>query len=265
MYTVILCGGFGSRLREETEFKPKPMINIGTKPILWHIMKSYSQFGFYNFILTLGYKSEIIKNYFLNYDNLNNDIEIKLGEKNQQVKFLNDNSSDDSNWRLILSETGLESSTGYRLWLIRDYLFKNEHSDFMLTYGDGLADININQLIKFHKKSGKLGTITAVHNQSRFGNLVIQDGICKDFSEKARSKDSWINAGFCIFNKKVLEFLTDKKEESFEEGLLTRLTKKNELAVYKHSGFWQCMDTNREAVILNEIWKRGEAPWKIWN
>jgi glucose-1-phosphate cytidylyltransferase len=265
MYTVILCGGFGTRLREETEFKPKPMINIGTKPILWHIMKSYSQFGFHNFILTLGYKSEIIKNFFLNYDNLNNDIEIKLGKNNKQVKLLNDNTSDVSKWKLILSETGLESSTGFRLWLIKDYLIKNENSDFMVTYGDGVADININQLIKFHKKSGKLGTITAVHNQSRFGNLVIENGICKDFKEKSTSKDSWINGGFCIFNKKVLEFLTDKKEESFEEGLLTRLTQKNELAVYKHNGFWQCMDTNREAVMLNEIWKKGEAPWKTWN
>lgn len=264
MYTVILCGGFGSRLREETEFKPKPMINIGTKPILWHILKSYSHFGFYNFILTLGYKSEVIKNFFLNYDNLNNDIEIQLGTNNKQIKFLNDNSSDENKWKLILSETGLESSTGYRLWLIKDYLLKNECSDFMVTYGDGVADINIDELIKFHKKSGKLGTITAVHNQSRFGNLVIKDGVCKDFKEKSTSKDSWINGGFCIFNKKVLKFLTNKKEESFEEGLLTRLTQKNQLAVYKHNGFWQCMDTNREAIMLNEIWKLGEAPWKTW-
>ena len=264
MYTVILCGGLGTRLREETEFKPKPMINIGTKPILWHIMKSYSHFGFYNFILTLGYKSEIIKNYFLNYDNFNNDIEIKLGKNNQKVKFLNNNSSDDNNWNLILAETGLESSTGYRLWVIRDYLLKDDHADFMITYGDGLADININQLIQFHKNSGKLATITAVHNQSRFGNLVIENGICKEFKEKSTSKDSWINGGYCVLNKKVLKFLTSKKEESFEEGLLTRLTQENELAVYKHSGFWQCMDTNREAVMLNEIWEKGEAAWKIW-
>lgn len=264
MYTVILCGGFGTRLREETEFKPKPMINIGTKPILWHIMKSYSHFGFYNFILTLGYKSEIIKNFFLNYHNLNNDIEVKLSKNNKQIKFLNNNTSEVSKWKLILSETGLESSTGFRLWLIKDYLIKNENSDFMVTYGDGVADININQLIKFHKKSGKLGTITAVNNQSRFGNLVIENGICKDFKEKLTSKNSWINGGFCIFNKKVLEFLTDKKEESFEEGLLTRLTQKNELAVYKHNGFWQCMDTNREVLMLNEIWKKGKAPWKTW-
>ena len=264
MYTVILCGGLGTRLREETEFKPKPMINIGTKPILWHIMKSYSHFGFYNFILTLGYKSEIIKNYFLNYDNFNNDIEIKLGKNNQKIKFLNNNSSDDNNWNLILAETGLESSTGYRLWVIRDYLLKDDHADFMITYGDGLADININQLIQFHKNSGKLATITAVHNQSRFGNLVIENGICKEFKEKSTSKDSWINGGYCVLNKKVLKFLTSKKEESFEEGLLTRLTQENELAVYKHSGFWQCMDTNREAVMLNEIWEKGEAAWKIW-
>ena len=182
-----------------------------------------------------------------------------------QVKFLNENASDDSKWKLILSETGLNSSTGYRLWLIRDYLLKNEDTHFMVTYGDGLADIDIDELIKFHKKSGKLGTITAVHNQSRFGNLVIENGICKDFKEKSTSKDSWINGGFCIFNKKALDFLTNKKEESFEEGLLTRLTKKNELAVYKHSSFWQCMDTNREAIMLNEIWEKGEAPWKIWN
>jgi len=266
MYTVILCGGLGTRIREETEFKPKPMINIGSKPILWHIMKIYSSFGFNNFILTLGYKSEIIKNYFLNYDYLNNDIEIELGQKNK-ISFLQEeirSQSVESNWKLILSHTGLNSSTGYRLRLVKDYIFNSQENEFMLTYGDGLANIKIDQLIKFHRNAGKLGTITAVHNQSRFGNLVIEDNICKDFDEKSTSKDSWINGGFCIFKKEALELLSNKENESFEEGLLTRLTNENELAVYKHDNFWQCMDTNREANLLNKLWEKGEAPWKIW-
>lgn len=267
MYTVILCGGMGSRLREETEFKPKPMINIGSRPILWHIMKIYSHFGFNDFILTLGYKSEVIKNYFLNYDVYNNDIEIELGKKNK-FKFLNKEGSlkkNSNEWKLILSETGLNSSTGYRLWLIRDYIMQRKEDEFMLTYGDGLSDVNINELIKFHRKSGKLATITAVHNQSRFGNLVIENNVCKEFKEKSTSRDSWINGGFCIFNKSVLDYLTNNFNESLEEGLLTRLTNKNQLSVFKHNNFWQCMDTNREAIFLNEIWKKQEAPWKIWH
>ncbi len=267
MYTVILCGGFGTRIREETEFKPKPMINIGSKPILWHIMRIYSVFDLNNFVLTLGYKSEIIKNYFLNYDFLNNDIQIELGNKNK-ISVLNDEKhalDPESKWKISLFDTGLNSSTGYRLWLIKDYILKNTENEFLLTYGDGLADININELIQFHRQSGKLGTITAVQNQSRFGNIKIEYNVCKEFKEKSTSKDSWINGGYCIFNKKALDLLTDKKNESFEEGLLTRLTNEKELAVYKHNNFWQCMDTNREAILLNELWEKGEAPWKIWN
>ena len=267
MKVVILAGGFGTRISEYTGIIPKPMIKIGKKPILWHIMKIYSHFGFNDFILTLGYKSEVIKNYFLNYHIYNNDNEIELGKKNK-FKFLNKEGSlkkNSNEWKLILSETGLNSSTGYRLWLIRDYLMQRKEDEFMLTYGDGLADVNINELIKFHRKSGKLVTITAVHNQSRFGNLVIENNVCKEFKEKSTSRDSWINGGFCIFNKSVLDYLTNNLNESLEEGLLTRLTNENQLSVFKHDNFWQCMDTNREAIFLNEIWKKEEAPWKIWH
>lgn len=256
MKIVILCGGLGTRLREETEFKPKPMVEIGGRPILWHIMKSYSYFNCNDFILALGYKGDSIRDYFLHYEVRNRDFTVTLGKGKVDIH----GSHDEEGWKITLAETGATTLTGGRLKRLTPYLQKET---FMATYGDGVADIDLAALLSYHRSMGKLGTVTAVRPSSRFGELVISNGMVSVFKEKPQVHEGWINGGFFVFEPSVLDMI-DGDSESLEQGLLTKLADKGELAVYQHKGFWQCMDTFRESEMLNEVWKTGKAPWKMW-
>lgn len=253
MKVVILCGGLGTRLREETEFRPKPMVEIGGRPILWHIMKSYAAFGFKDFVLCLGYKGDVIRDYFLNYEIRNRDITVTLGSRDMVVH----KSHSEAGWRVTLAETGDKTLTGGRIKRISDYITEDQ---FMVTYGDGVANIDIGALLDFHNKNGRLGTVTAVRPSSRFGELSIENGLVKVFQEKPQVHSGWINGGFFVFQKQVLDLISNEGE-SLEQGLVGRLASKGQLAVYQHDGFWQCMDTFREMELLNELWRAGTAPW----
>ena len=256
---VILCGGFGARIHEETEQKPKPMVEIGNKPILWHIMKTYAQYNFKDFILCLGYKGEVIKNYFLNYSALNRDFTVKLGKRD--VHFLND--SPESDWEVTLADTGLEAMTGARIKRIEKYI---DTDDFMVTYGDGVADINIDELVSFHQSHGKIGTVTGVHYLSRFGEMVVDDRKVAKFAEKpwTYGHEGIINGGFFVFKKDFFKYLWNGDDCTLEKEPLENLAADGELMVYHHKGFWQCLDTFREKQLLNELWDSGQARWRVW-
>jgi len=253
---IILAGGMGTRLGEITELIPKPMVLIGNQPILWHIMNIYSSYGFNEFIIALGYKSEIIKKYFIDYKANNNDFNIDLNSG--KIDFLNNNSK---NWKVSLVYTGNNSNTGGRLKRLKNLIGNNR---FMFTYGDGLADIDINQLIKFHKENHKIVTVSAVRPNARFGELLIQDNLVNRFSEKPQNKDRWVNGGFFVCEPEVFNFIKDD-ESSFERESLEYLWEENELAAFKHKGFWQCMDTKRDRDYLISKWESGEVEWaKNW-
>lgn len=254
--TVILCGGMGTRLREETEYRPKPLVEIGGKPILWHIMKIYSHYGYKDFILCLGYKGEMIKEYFLNYEMLNSDFTIELGSKNIEIH----NSHEEYGLKISLVDTGEATMTGARVKKVGKFI---DSEIFMLTYGDGVADINISKLLEFHKSHGKIGTITGVHPVSRFGELVVKDNKVKSFAEKPQSIDGLINGGFFVFNKEFLDYIHENDDCVLEKDPMEKLVKDGELMVYKHDGFWQCMDTYRDFTMLNNLWKTNPQ-WKIW-
>lgn len=255
---VILCGGRGTRLREETEIRPKPLIEIGEKPILWHIMKIYSHYGFKDFILCLGYKGDLIKEYFLNYEAMNNDFTIKLGKKDR-ITFHNRHLEKD--WNVTLVDTGKDAQTGARIKRVEEYI---DGDTFMVTYGDGVGDINIKNLLAYHKKRKHIGTITGVHPSSRFGELVIREGRIKEFNEKPQVKEGFINGGFFVFDRRFFRYLRAESNCYLEHEPLEGLGKSGQLSVYLHEGFWQCMDTQRELDILNELWRNKNAPWKIW-
>ena len=259
MKVIILCGGQGTRLREETEYKPKPMVEIGGKPIIWHIMKLYSHFGYKEFILALGYKGNVIRDYFLNYYNYNNDFTIELGTGKTKVY----GSHGEHDWKVTLVETGAESMTGYRVKCCEKYITED---GFMLTYGDAVCNVNIDDLVKFHKKSGKIGTVTGVYPPSRFGDLTIDGEKVLHFKEKSKdtSLQAPINGGFFVFKKKIFDLIDDDPKCDLERKPMDRLTEKNELSIYKHSGFWQCMDTFRDYEYLNSLWKK-EPEWKLWD
>ena len=256
MKVTILAGGLGTRLREETEFRPKPMIEIGGRPMLWHIMKVYAFYGFNEFILCLGYKGDVIRDYFLNYEIRNRDFTVTLGS--QELKIHNCHSED--GWRGTLAETGAATMTGGRIKRIAHYL---DGGTFMATYGDGLADIDVKRLLAFHRSSGKLATVTAVRPSSRYGELSIEDGLVRMFQEKPQVHQGWINGGFFVFEPDVVKLIKGE-DDSLEVGLLARLVEMKQLAVYEHCGFWQCMDTYRETQMLNELWRKGRAPWSVW-
>lgn len=258
MKVVILCGGLGTRMREETEFRPKPLVDIGGRPILWHIMKCYAHYGFRDFVLCLGYRGSMIKEYFLNYEAMNNDFTVCLGKK-ARVEYNDDHEEQD--FVVTLAETGADTMTGGRLKRAAKYL---QHEDrFMVTYGDGLSDVNLEKLIRFHKAHGKLATVTTFRPVSRFGILDINGANqVQNFIEKPRS-DAWASAGFFVFEKKVLEYL-DGDETILEREPLERLAAQGQLMAYHHDGFFYAMDTYREYQALNELWKSGEAPWKQW-
>jgi glucose-1-phosphate cytidylyltransferase len=257
MKVLILAGGFGSRLGEETTLKPKPMLEIGDKPILWHIMKLYSYYGFNEFVILLGYKDYLIKEYFVNYYLHRSDLTIDLA--NNSIIFHNNKSEC---WKVTLLDTGLNTLTGGRIKQAQDFIRKER---FMLTYGDGISDININELIKFHEKHKKAVTITAVKPEGRFGAIDIGKGnrILK-FNEKPKGDGAWINGGYFVCEPKVLSYITEGDSTIFEKTPLENLANDGELFAYKHEGFWKPMDTQRDKNELIMLWEKNKAPWKIW-
>lgn len=255
---IILCGGMGTRLREETEIKPKPMVEIGGKPILWHIMKYYSHYGYNRFILALGYKGEYIKKYFYDYGYLTSDLTIILDPKiPPKVHSL----SHEYHWEITCVDSGLATLKGGRIKKLEPYI-KGKY--FHLTYGDGLSDINLEELEAYHCSHKKIGTVSAVRPPSRFGEMAIEGNCVKEFEEKPQLTTGYINGGFFIFNKEFLEYLTPDDDCDFEFGALQKLSRDGQLMAYKHNGYWQCMDTARDAEYLNKLWGSGMPPWKIW-
>lgn len=258
MQTIILCGGLGTRLREETEFRPKPMVEIGGKPILWHIMKIYSHYGIKDFVLSLGYKGEMIKEYFYNYEILTNDFTIELGNK---INIEMHSNNEEKDWRITLADTGDKALKGARLKRVQQYV---NDDTFMLTYGDGVAEVDINALLAFHKKHGKLATVTGINPAARFGELKIKGNQVESFSEKPRDGEGLINGGFFVFNKGIFDYLSADENCDLEIGPLEKIAGEGQLMVYKHRGFWACMDTIRDMEYLNKLWVEGNAEWKVW-
>ncbi len=254
---VILAGGLGTRLREETEYRPKPMVRIGQQPILWHIMKTYAHYGFKNFIVCLGYKGEIIREYFVDYTVYNGDVEIDLGQRTQKHVG---STFEHVDWRVVLADTGQASQTGGRIRRIRDYIKADR---FMVTYGDGVADVDIAKLLDTHQRGGRIATLTGVRPTSRFGELAIEGDRVERFAEKEFLQDVWINGGYFVFEKKIFDYLPDDLTV-LEHEPLRALAAAKQLTVHKHPGYWQCMDTYRESEILNRLWDAGTAPWKVW-
>lgn len=260
MKVVILCGGKGTRLREETEYRPKPMVPIGNRPILWHIMKIYAHYGHRDFVLCLGYKGEMIKDFFRNYLWNTCDITLSLGRKSE-TEF--HDRHDEENWNVTLAETGEESMTAYRVKKIQRYIPPGE--PFMLTYGDGLATIDIEALIKAHRQAGKICTISAVHPAGRFGALRIDaDNRIKTFSEKPQFEDAHVNGGFMVCEHRMFDYLPDDPSVMLEKAPMEELVRDGQLNAYKHEGFWQPMDTYQETQHLNRLWAEGRASWKVW-
>ncbi|MEI6093224.1 MAG: glucose-1-phosphate cytidylyltransferase [bacterium] len=260
MKTVILCGGFGTRIRDVTEDIPKPMIPIGDFPILWHIMKYYSCFDHKDFILCLGHKGNVVKEFFLNYYKYTQDFTINLGDHNN-VKF--HGGSDLVDWNVTLAETGLKAMTGARVQKIKKYVVKDDV--FMLTYGDGVGNVDLKKLYEFHKSHGKIMTVTGVRPPGRFGEIAIDSkGSVIEFNEKPQTTSGLINGGFFICNKEIFNYLDDSEDLVFEKGPMNNLVNDNQMMLFEHDGFWQPMDTYREYSLLNNLYNKGEAPWAIW-
>jgi glucose-1-phosphate cytidylyltransferase len=254
---VLLAGGFGTRLSEETDIKPKPMLEIGGKPILWHIMKLYSHYGFNEFVILLGYKSYVIKEYFSNYFLHQSDITINLSDSSMEV--LNNTSEP---WKVTLLDTGLNTMTGGRIKRAQNFI---GNEAFMLTYGDGVGDIDIKKLVEFHKTHGKALTMTSVQPEGRFGAIDIEkDGLVSNFMEKPKGDGHWINAGFFVCEPKVFDYITEGDSTVFEQAPLIDLAYDNEIFAYKHKGFWKPMDTLRDKVALNKMYDMGQAAWTVW-
>ncbi len=255
MNVVILAGGFGTRLAEETEVRPKPMVEIGGRPILWHIMKHYAHFGFRDFFIALGYKGEVVKRFFLDYYNLNGDMTLRLprGEIERQNNAVDE-------WTIHLIDTGQATLTGGRLKRLERWL---SGSRFMLTYGDGVSDIDLQKLVAFHIAHGRVATVTAVRPVARFGGLLVEGELVSRFTEKPSIGEGWINGGFMIFEPSVFEYLKGD-DTILEAHVLERLADERQLAAYRHEHFWQCMDTLRDKRLLENLWEGGRAPWKIW-
>lgn len=256
MKTVILAGGFGTRISEESQFKPKPMIEIGGMPILWHIMKLYSFYGFNDFIICAGYKQEVIKEWFGNYFLKTSDITFDF---TQGDKVIIHNRHSEL-WKVTVIDTGLNTMTGGRLKRIKKYV---ENQAFLMTYGDGVCDVDIKKLIEHHKSHGKLATLTAVQPEGRFGIMDMAGEQVLSFREKSKADSGWINGGFMVLEPKVLDYIEDDTT-TFEKEPLERLANEGELVSYKHYGFWQCMDTLRDKQKLEALWMSGKAPWKVW-
>lgn len=257
MKVVILAGGMGTRLSEETVLRPKPMIEIGNKPILWHIMNTYSAYGFDEFIICCGYKGHMIKNYFVHYYMYQSDVTFHVKDREKT-----EHRTSAERWKITLADTGLNTLTAGRILKIRDYIGTDE--EFMLTYGDGVSDIDIAALLEFHKKHGKVATISATQPEGRFGAIKIdQDGRVESFKEKARKDQSWVNIGYMVLNRKIFDYLGDGSE-MLEASPFERLAADGEMMAYMHPGFWSPMDTIKDKAYLEALWESGNAPWKIW-
>ena len=251
MKVILLAGGFGTRLADYSSVIPKPMVKIGDKPILWRIMNHYSKYGYNDFYLALGYKSEVIKEYFLNYYTLNDDFSVHLANGKVDINDINK-----LNWKVTLAETGLNTMTGGRLKKMKKYIMNDT---FLMSYGDGLSDINIQELIKFHKSHGKMVTVTAVHPGARFGELVLDENNVKKFEEKPQTQKGWINGGFFVMEPEFFD-LIDNEETILEKEPLEKASALGELMAYKHEGFWRCMDTKRDRDSLQKLWEQGALP-----
>lgn len=257
MKVVILAGGRGTRISEESVLKPKPMIEIGGKPILWHIMKIYSFYGFHEFIICCGYKGQMIKDYFIHYYLHQSDSTFSLAD---QAVTVHEKCAEP--WKVTLANTGLNTLTAGRILKVKDYI---DDDEFMLTYGDGVSDVNIHKLIEFHHANGKIATITTTQPPGRFGAIKIDKATnqVKGFKEKARADQAWVNAGFMVLNRKIFDYLGDGSE-MLEAGPLETVAHVGQMTAYKHEGFWSPMDTMRDKEYLEELWQSGQAPWKVW-
>jgi len=261
MQAVILAGGLGSRLQEETSVKPKPMVEIGGRPMLWHIMKIYATYGIKEFCVALGYKGELIKNFFLNYYHLQNDLTVHLDQGRVEVHDeAAGHTQPSEDWKVHLVDTGLGTQTGGRIKRLAPWL---RDQTFCMTYGDGVADVNISRLLEFHKAHGKLATVTVARPPARFGSLQFEGDRILDFSEKPQTGEGWINGGFFILEPGILDYI-EGDETDFSSGPMEKLVEEQQLVAYKHEGFWQCMDTLRDLQLLENLWHTGKAPWKKW-
>jgi glucose-1-phosphate cytidylyltransferase len=258
MQVVILCGGLGTRMREETEFRPKPMVPIGTRPILWHVMKYYASHGHCDFVLCLGYKGDVIKEYFFHYDLMNSDVTLDLGNPSQLEVH---QAHDEASWTVTLAETGLATLKGARLKRVQRYL---RDDTFLMTYGDGLTDVDIGDLLAFHRSHGKIATVTGVNATSQFGELTVDGARVTGFLEKPKALNALVNGGYFVFDRRIFDFLTDDEDCDLEVGALPAVAAAGELMVYSHAGNWACMDTLRDRERLNRMWDRGQAFWKKW-
>jgi glucose-1-phosphate cytidylyltransferase len=256
MKVVILAGGLGTRLAEETEIRPKPMVEIGGRPIIWHIMKHYAHYGFNEFVLALGYKGEDVKRYFLDYYRLNGNVSIDLGTGHVDVSH-----EQPSDWNVHLVDTGQQTNTGGRVRRLRSLL---GDEPFMLTYGDGVCDLNLRELLTFHDANRCVATITAVRPPARFGGLLFNGDRVSSFTEKPQVGEGWINGGFMVFEPKIFEYLRDD-QTSLEADALEQLATDGKLVAYRHDRFWQCMDTLRDVRLLERLWQTGKAPWSTWD
>jgi glucose-1-phosphate cytidylyltransferase len=257
MKAVILAGGMGTRLSEETTLRPKPMVEIGGKPILWHIMKIYAAHGINEFIIALGYKGDMIKDYFLNFYAFNKDISVDL----ESGKTTIHNGKQHEDWKVHLVDTGIHTQTGGRLRQLKSWLEKDE--TFLFTYGDGVSDVDIQDTIKFHKSHGRLATVTSVLPPARFGRMEFNQDRIVAFQEKPHGDEGWISGGFYVLDRKVIDYVNGD-ETAWEKEPIERLTKEHQLMGYRHERFWSCMDTLKEKVHLEELWATGKAPWKVW-
>ena len=255
MKVALLAGGLGTRLAEETEVKPKPMVEIGGKPILWHIMMHYSHYGFNNFAIALGYKGEVIKKYMLDYCSLNSNLTVDF-----QTGAVTMQGGHRPDWIVDLVDTGMNTLTGGRIKRLAPHI---GNETFMATYGDGVSDVNLQDLLVFHKSHGKLVTLTVVHPPARFGHLELDDNQVIEFSEKPQTREGWINSGFFVLEPEIFDYI-DGDDKYWEKEPLERLAKEGQVMAYKHTSFWQCMDTIRDKKLLETLWQTGNAPWKMW-
>jgi glucose-1-phosphate cytidylyltransferase len=266
MKVLILCGGMGTRLREHTETRPKPMVDVGGRPILWHIMRTYAHHGFREFVLCLGYKGNVIREYFLNYEAMNCDFTLSLGELGKKASIElheRENGQEELGWKVTLAETGEQSMTGARVKRGSRYVPPNE--TFAVTYGDGVSDVDLQKALAFHRSHGKLATVTGVRPPSRFGELYREGSKVLAFSEKPQLHEGLINGGFFFFEPAFLQYITDDVGCVLEKDPLERCAADGQLMVYEHAGYWQCMDTYRDWESLEKQWQSGRAPWKVWS